>query len=133
MKKVFLYISNSTLPKKLEEELTSNDVQVITVSEQSLDRCDNNKVQELTSLIDTHKVTHVESSLRYLETMVFNLAQAKGLKALSSIYETVFFSGNTPPKHMGVGEVVAINNEPDIDEVDVIAKNFSNSYLAHFA
>ena len=132
MKNVFLYISNQTMLSKLEDELTSNGVTVVTVSEQSLDRDEELKLKEIASLIDKYNVTHIESALRYLETSVFEIAQSAGIKALSSVYETAFFNNGIPPKHMGVGEVVAINDEPEINEGDVIATNLTKSYLPHF-
>ena len=133
MKNVFLYISNETMLSKLETELTSNGVTVVTISEQSLDGDEQQKVQEISNLIKQHKVTHVESGLRYLEMAVFKIAESAGIKALSSVYETAFFSNGQLPKHMGVGQVVGLNNEPEIDEGDVIATNFTQSYLPHFA
>ena len=133
MKKVFLYISNKVLNSKFENELQEHDVKVVTISEQSLEKDHATKLEQIKEMIEKYDVTHIESFYRYLEEDIFKIAQEKGVKMLSSFYEGVPIGVSPTPIHIGVGEVIRLNECPEIDEGDVISNNITANYLHHFA
>lgn len=117
---------------KFEKELANNGIKVVTVSEQSISRDMSECKKEIMALIEEHSVTHIESFYRYLEEVVLEIVIKKDIKMLSSFYDAVFVD-ELLPRHIGVGEVVELNNEPEIDEGDVIVTNITPNYLPHFA
>lgn len=133
MKKVFLYISDQVLNSKFENDLLEKGVKVVTISEQSLEKDHATKLKHIIQMIEEYNATHIESFYRYLEADIFKISQDKGVKMLSSFYDAVPLGYTYSPRHIGIGEVVGLNKEPEIDEGDVTSCNIVDNYIPHFA